>query len=433
MAPLLFAVFGPEAAMAAPSSEALGRSLSLVWALPFVLMLLAIAIFPLACGRWWESNVNKLWVSLFLGAWVFVLYSQRSPHSLVETGAEFASFLILLASLYVVPGGILLTGDLRATPQTNTSFLAAGTVLASLIGTTGASLLLIRPLLQTNRERLHTSHTVIFFIFLVSNIGGALTPLGDPPLFMGYLEGVPFHWTFRLAPEWLAVSCLLLLVYFVWDTVMFTREPMFALERDKLLVTPLRLAGRYNFLLLLGIVLSVVFLRAPIRELALLAIMILSLAITPKELRKANHFTYYPIIEVAVLFFGIFLTMIPALDILKARANELGIRTPWQFFWATGALSSFLDNTPTYLVFLNLARGLSLPDEVAGVSHSILRAISLGAVFMGANTYIGNAPNFLVRSVAEERGVRMPSFFGYMSYSLAILIPLFLVVTLLFF
>ncbi len=427
-------ILSPGAALAAEGFESgsLGHSLSLAWVLPFVLMLLAIAILPLSIRHWWERNLNKFWVSVILGAPVLVYYLQQSPHSLLETGFEFTSFIILLTSLYVISGGILLTGDLRATPQTNTAFLAAGTILASLIGTTGASLLLIRPLLKTNRERLHKTHTVIFFIFLVSNIGGSLTPLGDPPLFMGYLEGVPFHWTFRLAPEWLSVSAFLLLLYFIWDTVKFTREPIAALERDKLLVQPLRLAGGYNFLLLLTIILSVAFLREPAREAVMVAMMALSLWITPRELRKANEFTYDPIIEVAVLFFGIFLTMIPTLDILRARGDELGIREPWEFFWATGSLSSFLDNTPTYLVFLNLARSLSLPNEVAGVSHTVLQAISLGAVFMGANTYIGNAPNFMVKSVAEERGVKMPSFFGYMLYSIGILIPVFMGITLLF-
>jgi Na+/H+ antiporter NhaD/arsenite permease-like protein len=427
--------FFPLAALALenPTAQLPGHSLSLAWVLPFALMLLAIAIFPLTFGRWWESNLNKLWVSLILGAPVFITYSHQSPHSLLETGIEFTSFIILLASLYVVSGGIFLTGDLRATPQTNTSFLAVGTLLASLIGTTGASLLLIRPLLETNNERIHKVHTVIFFIFLVSNIGGTLTPLGDPPLFMGYLEGVPFHWTFRLLPEWLTASGVLLLTYFIWDTVMFTKEPVFALEHDRLLTKPLRLAGAYNFFFLLGILLSVAFLREPLREASLVAITAFSLRVTQQELRKANHFTYHPIIEVGVLFFGIFLTMIPALDILRARGSQLGIGDPWQFFWATGALSSFLDNTPTYLVFLNLARGLPLPNDVAGVSHSVLKAISLGAVFMGANTYIGNAPNFMVRAVAEERGVKMPSFFGYMLYSVGILIPLFIGLTLVFF
>ncbi len=421
------------AGVAEAAEPLLGRTLSPAWVLPFVLMLLAIAILPLSLPRWWESHRHKLWVALLLGAPVFVHYLRRSPQSLATTGLEFVSFLILLSSLYMVSGGIVLRGDLRATPQTNTAFLAVGTVLASFIGTTGASLLMIRPLLQTNRERLRKAHTVVFFIFLVGNIGGLLTPLGDPPLFMGYLEGVPFTWTFRLLPEWFSVSAVLLAIYFVWDTILYTREPIAAIEWDKLEVQPLRLAGASNWLYLLMIVLGVAFLRAPLREGALIVAALLSWWRTPQELRQANEFSYSPIVEVAVLFFGIFLTIIPALDILRARGGELGIRDPWQFFWASGGLSSFLDNTPTYLVFLHLARSLGLPNEVAGVSHAVLRAISLGSVFMGANTYIGNAPNFMVKAVAEGAGVRMPSFFGYMRYSLGILFPVFIGVTLAFF
>jgi Na+/H+ antiporter NhaD/arsenite permease-like protein len=406
--------------------------LSPLWTLPFILMLLAIALFPLVSTVWWSKNLNKLWVSLIVGTPVLIYYLKRDPHSLLETGAEFISFIILLASLYVVAGGILLTGDLRATPQTNTAFLAVGAVLASLIGTTGASLLLIRCLLKTNSERTHTVHTIVFFIFLVSNIGGSLTPLGDPPLFVGYLEGVPFGWTLRLLPEWISMTATLLLIYFVWDTVMMGREPMAALKLDKLQVQPLRLAGSFNFLFLLTIVLSVAFLHPPLREAVMVVALLLSLKITPKELYSAHRFTFYPIVEVTVLFLGIFLTMIPALDVLRARAQGIDLREPWQFFWACGGLSSFLDNTPTYLVFLNLARGLPGPNEVAGVSHALLRAISLGSVFMGANTYIGNAPNFMVRSVAEESGLKMPGFFGYMLYSGLVLIPLFVAVTFIF-
>ncbi|MBI3940302.1 MAG: sodium:proton antiporter [Acidobacteria bacterium] len=410
----------------------MGESPPLLWALPFLLMISAMAVLPQVFPRWWERNLNKFLISLILATPVSIYTLGKDPYVLRETSAEFLSFIVLLASLYVVTGGILLTGDLRATPQTNAAFLAGGALLASLIGTTGASLLMLRPLLQTNQERVHRSHTVIFFIFIVSNIGGCLTPLGDPPLFLGYLEGVPFPWTLRLFPEWLSVLGVLLAVYFAWDTILFRREPIAALERDKLLVEPLRLAGGYNFLLLLAILLSVAFLRAPAREAVLLTAVALCLRLTPAAIRRANRFTYHPIIEVAVLFLGIFLTMGPALDILRHHAHDLGVHQPWQFFWATGGLSSFLDNAPTYLVFLNLARGLSLPNEVAGMSDAVLRAISLGAVFMGANTYIGNAPNLMVRSVAEEGGVKMPSFFGYMGYSLPVLIPTFVGVTLLF-
>jgi Na+/H+ antiporter NhaD/arsenite permease-like protein len=339
----------------------------------------------------------------------------------------------LLAGLYVISGGVLLRGDLRATPLTNTGFLAVGAALASLVGTTGASMLLIRPVLQTNRERTRVRHTVVAFIFIVSNIGGMLTPLGDPPLFLGYLQGVPFAWTFRLWPQWLSMTVVLLAIYYVWDTLHYRREPASALRRDQLEREPLRLFGAMNAVWLLGVVAAVAFLRAPVRELAIAALAGLSLWRTPREIRRANGFTAYPITEVAVLFMGIFVTMIPALEILRSRGGELGVQEPWQFFWATGALSSFLDNAPTYLTFLALAQGLGLANEVVGVPHAVLAAISVGAVAMGANTYIGNAPNFMVKAIAEEAGVRMPSFFGYVVYSAAILLPVFVAVTLVFF
>jgi Na+/H+ antiporter NhaD/arsenite permease-like protein len=408
-------------------------SLPLYTVAPFALMLLAIAILPLALPHWWEPNRNKLLVSGLLGLPVLALYLGRRPHALLETGEEYVSFILLLASLYVISGGIRLTGDLEATPLTNTAFLAVGALLASFLGTTGASMLLIRALLQTNRERTRVRHTVIFFIILVSNIGGLLTPLGDPPLFLGYLRGVPFTWTFRLWLPWLLAVGLLLLVYFVWDSLLHPREPIAAIRRDRSQLEPLRLRGALNLLWLAGVVLAVAFLHQPWRELSMAALLGLSLWATPRALRRANAFTAYPITEVAVLFFGIFLTMMPTLELLRTRGSELGVREPWQFFWATGILSSFLDNAPTYLTFLSLAQGLRLVDEVVGVPHAILAGISIGSVFMGANSYIGNAPNFMVKSIAEETGVRMPSFFGYMLYSTAILVPIYLAFTWLFF
>jgi Na+/H+ antiporter NhaD/arsenite permease-like protein len=401
--------------------------------LPFVFMLLAIAVLPLWIPHWWESNGNKLLVACVLGLPVLVLYVMRRPAALVGMGEEYVSFIILLAALYVVSGGVILRGDLVATPLTNTGFLAVGAVLASVVGTTGASMLLIRPLLQTNRERARVKHTVIFFIFIVSNVGGMLTPLGDPPLFLGYLQGVPFTWTFRLWPPWLLMVGILLLVYFVWDSTQYARERPEAIRRDRARVVPLRAHGGLNALWLASIVLAVAFLREPAREVVMLALMAISLWRTPRDIRRANGFTASPILEVAVLFFGIFLTMIPALELLHTRGHALGVRQPWQFFWAAGALSSFLDNAPTYLAFLALGQGLELPADVVGVPGAILAAISVGAVAMGANTYIGNAPNFMVKSIAEEAGVKMPSFFGYMLYSGLVLVPLFVAVTVLFF
>ncbi|HEY7868720.1 MAG TPA: sodium:proton antiporter, partial [Methylomirabilota bacterium] len=384
---------------------------------PFVLMLLVIAFFPLWLPHWWESNRNKLLVSVALGAPVLVLYLARRPDALVHTAADYVSFIILLAGLYVIAGGILLRGDLEATPLVNTAFLAAGTAVASVVGTTGASMLLIRPLLQTNQERTRVRHTVVFFIFLVSNIGGMLTPLGDPPLFLGYLQGVPFTWTLRLWPQWLVMSVALLGLYYLWDSRHHAHESTAALRRDRTRIEPLRISGGLNALWLAGVVAAVAFLGAPLREGAIVALAAVSLWLTPREVRRANRFTSYPMVEVAVLFLGIFLTMIPALELLHDRGAELRVRAPWQFFWATGTLSSFLDNAPTYLTFLALAQGMGMPAEVVGVPHLILTAISVGAVAMGANTYIGNAPNFMVKAIAEEAGVRMPSFVGYMAYS----------------
>lgn len=400
--------------------------------LPFAAMLLAIAFLPLTLPHWWESNRNKLVISAGLGLPVLLLYLAREPRALVHTAGDYVSFIALLTGLYVIAGGILLRGDLEATPGLNSAFLGTGAVLASLIGTTGASMLLIRALLQTNRERTRVTHTVVFFIFLVSNIGGMLTPLGDPPLFLGYLAGVPFTWTLRLWLPWLTMTLVLLATYFVWDTIQHRRESRTALRRDHARIEPLSIHGGLNGLWLAGVVAAVALLHAPVREVAILGLASISLWQTPREVRRANQFSAYPMVEVAALFLGIFLTMIPALELLHLRGAELGVREPWQFFWAAGVLSSFLDNAPTYLTFLALAQGLGLPGEVVGVPHSILAAISLGSVAMGANSYIGNAPNFMVKTIAEAAGVRMPSFLGYMLYAGAVLLPLFGLVTLLF-
>ena len=406
---------------------------SLVWVAPFASLLLGIAVLPLVAPHFWEANLRKLGVSALLGLPIVLLYLMHDPGALVRTAAEYVSFMVLLGSLYVISGGVLMDGDLRASPAVNTAFLGLGALFASVVGTTGASMLLIRPLLHTNSERRHVTHTVVFFIFLVSNIGGCLTPLGDPPLFLGYLQGVPFAWTFRLAPAWFATISVLLAIYFVWDIRAYARESFTDRRRDQADVKPLRVEGTENLILLGGIVAAAAFLVAPLRELAMIGLAGISLLRTPQALRRANHFSFHPILEVAVVFAGIFATMIPALDLLRTRGGELGVREPWQFFWATGGLSSFLDNAPTYLTFLALGQGQGLAAEVVGVPHRILTAISLGAVFMGANTYIGNGPNFMVRSIAEARGVRMPTFGGYMIYSGTILLPVFLLVTWVFF
>jgi len=406
---------------------------SLIWVAPFACLLLGIAIIPLAAPHFWESNTRKLLVSAVLGVPVLVLYLAHDPEALVHTGRDYLSFMILLGSLFVISGGVFMDGDLEATPLVNTLFLALGAAVASVVGTTGASMLLIRPVLHTNAERRYVVHTVVFFIFLVSNIGGSLTPLGDPPLFLGYLAGVPFTWTIRLAPMWITTTVLLLAIYFIWDTRVHQKEPPERLALDASKIKPLRVVGKENLVLLAGIVAATAFLSAPWREIAMVALAALSWLRTSEHIHHANHFTLHPIIEVAVIFLGIFATMIPALNILRVRGADLGVNHAWEYFWATGALSSFLDNAPTYLTFLALGQGQHLTPEVVGVPHRILEAISVGAVFMGANSYIGNGPNFMVRSIAESRGIKMPSFGGYMLYSGAILIPVFVLVTLVFF
>jgi Na+/H+ antiporter NhaD/arsenite permease-like protein len=404
-----------------------------IWTLPFAALLLALAVLPLVAPHFWESHLRKLGVSIALGLPVLLLYAWQAPHAIAHTASDYVSFMALLASLFVIAGGVRLDGDLEATPTVNTIFLAVGAMLASLVGTTGASMLLIRPLLHSNSERRHVAHTVIFFIFLVSNIGGCLTPLGDPPLFLGYLQGVPFRWTLRLAPAWLFTTLVLLIIYFVWDRRAYAAETPARQRADRAQRARLRLEGWEHLGYLAGVIAAVAGLGSPYREGAMIALAAISYARTPAAISHANRFTFDPIIEVAVVFAGVFATMIPALDLLRAYGAGLGVTQPWQFFWSTGLLSSVLDNAPTYLAFLALAQGQGLTPDVAGVSHGVLAAISLGAVFMGANSYIGNGPNFMVRAIAESRGVRMPSFGGYLIYSGSILIPVFILVTIVFF
>ncbi|MCA9521673.1 MAG: sodium:proton antiporter [Myxococcales bacterium] len=436
-----------------------GRVPTIYEVIPFLLLLLGIALIPLINGHFWESNLNKGLVAGLCSAPILInlLIVNPNPHALLHAGEEFIAFIVLLWSLFTISGGIVLRGNIPATPLTNTIFLAIGAVIANIFGTTGAAMLLIRPVLKTNRERRHKKHTVIFFIFLVANVGGCLTPLGDPPLFLGFLRGVPFEWTLKLWPMWLVKTALVLTIYYVWDTFAHKKESMKNVARDEKDVVPLRLEGSINFLFIAGVVLAIIFgknLKAlihgsgatnyfPYGELVMIAMGLLSMRFTSKKLRKDNDFNFHAIIEVAVLFAGIFIVMIPALDLLRAKGGSLGIKEPWQFFWATGLLSSFLDNAPTYLTFVSLGQGVTQVGDniLALATHPhhmvILKAISVGAVFMGANTYIGNAPNFMVKAIAEtapgESRVTMPSFFGYMAYSFGILVPLDIIITLLFF
>jgi len=395
--------------------------------IPFVVLIFAIAFLPLTHPHFWESHRNKAVVSALLAAPILALLILRDPALLLHTGMEYFSFIVLLGSLFTISGGIFLRGDLRATPVNNTAMLALGAFIANLVGTTGASMLLIRPLLRTNSERLNTGHIPIFFIFLVSNIGGSLTPLGDPPLFLGYLRGVPFFWTLRLFLPWLTAMGLVLAVFLVLDLRAWRRELPAARALDAARIEPLAIDGKRNFLFLAAVV-AAAFQATPLREAIMLAAAVLAYFTTPKENHARNGFHFGPIAEVAILFAGIFVTMVPALILLRTHAPELGITEPWQFFWLTGGLSAFLDNAPTYLTFLSLAQGLGLASEVAGVPARLLTAISLGAVFMGAMTYIGNGPNFMVKAVVEEAGLKMPSFFGFLAYSSVILIPIFLIV-----
>jgi Na+/H+ antiporter NhaD/arsenite permease-like protein len=405
-------------------------ALSPLWVLPFAALLLSIAFLPLLAGHFWHRRYPL--VCLVLALPVIAYFTYVDPQRLTETALDYVSFMILLGALFVVSSGVALEGGISASPLGNTTYLAAGAVLANLIGTTGASMLLIRPLLRANQHRARVSHVFVFFIFVVSNIGGCLTPLGDPPLFLGYLEGVPFTWTMRLWPQWLTTVAIVLAIFFAVDTRVARTEAHAGEGRNRAAPGPLRLDGRHNLLYLAGVV-ACIFLDRPLRELGMLVMSLLSYQTTPERVHDRNEFTLEPIREVAILFAGIFATMIPALVVLEEHGRALGVVEPWQFFWATGLLSSFLDNAPTYLTFLSAGRGLGLPAEVVGVPAHILAAISCGAVFMGANSYIGNGPNFMVKAIVEQHGVEMPSFFGYMAYTAAILIPTFVLVTLLFF
>lgn len=430
------------------------------WAMiPFGIMLLAIAIGPIIAEKWWESNLNKLIVSAVLGVPVAIfMVVQGLNHSLVDTiFFDYLPFIILLLALFVITGGIHLSGDIKAKPIINTLFLAIGFFLASLMGTTGAAMLLIRPVLATNQQRKYKVHTVLFFIALVANCGGLMTPLGDPPLFMLFLRGASFTWFASMWLPWLFTGVVLLLLYFLADTYFYRKEHWTALSADSREQQPLRLTGKLNFLWLAGVVASVAFLNAGtipamgeegaplyikyLREIAMVVLMVASLLTTSKKVRyEDNKYTWAPILEVAALFIGIFTTMAPALIFLKQNAAGLGLDQIWQYYYATGLLSSFLDNTPTAVAFWSMGTGLS-PEImasmdthiVAQIPELLLKAISIGAVFFGSMTYIGNGPNFMVKAIAEENHISMPSFFGYMiKFSLIVLLPVYILVQLIF-
>ncbi|MDR1946169.1 MAG: sodium:proton antiporter [Desulfovibrio sp.] len=480
--PLLFGLFAaclflfPDTARSAgglhEASEHLGEHLGVLWVLPFVCMLLSIAICPLTVPHFWEHNFGK--IAVFWGAAFMLPFAVKFgiPLALYEllhaVFLEYVPFIILLLALFTVAGGIRLKGSLAGSPLVNTGLLAVGTILASWMGTTGAAMLLIRPLLRANSHRRYKVHSVVFFIFLVANIGGALTPLGDPPLFLGFLQGVSFFWTLGNVIVPMIVSSLILLgLYFVLDSILYAKEGRPAAPTGAV-NEKLGVDGVVNFPLLVCIVFLVLLsgmwdpqvefviyevhleLQNVLRDLLLLGTAGLSWKLTAQECRRLNEFTWGPILEVGKLFFGIFISMIPALAILKAgnegalaavigMVSDNGQPNNAMFFWLTGALSSFLDNAPTYLVFFNTAGGLAgvesemIAEHLMGPWAPTLTAISAGAVFMGANSYIGNAPNFMVRSIAEELGVKMPSFFGYMAWSVGILIPVFILLTYIFF
>jgi len=446
----------------------IGASLPLWSILPFVGILLSIAVFPLVAPHFWHRHYPKVslaWALVLAIPFLFAFEGQAWHEILHIYIIDYIPFIILLWGLFTVAGGIIVRGRLAGTPAVNTIFLVIGTAIASWMGTTGAAMLLIRPVLRANANRRHKTHVIVFFIFLVANIGGSLTPLGDPPLFLGFLHGVPFFWTFKLFVPFLFTSVILLVLFFAIDTYLFKKEGGLPADANEGGREPIRVEGLHNLLFLAGIVgavllsgfwkpgnVSILGVHQGIQNFARDGLIILmgflSLVSTSKKLRKDNGFTWEPIREVAYLFAGIFMTIIPALAILKAGTEGPlaflinAVKEPWHYFWVTGTLSSFLDNAPTYLTFFNTQLGqfypgMSEPGAVALLTQEkviFLKAVATGAVFMGANTYIGNAPNFMVRSIAEEAGVDMPSFFGYMvRWSVPVLIPIFVIVTWIFF
>lgn len=419
--------------------------------IPFVVMLLCIAVLPLTkVGEWWEHNIHKLYVSLILGIPVGIWLccngmSHELEHQMIY---DYVPFILLLMSLFVTTGGICIKGDLKATPLTNTVIMAIGFLLASFMGTTGAAMLLIRLLIQTISQRKYKAHTIMFFIAIVANCGGLLTPLGDPPLFLLFQKGAPFGWFMGMWPQWLVAGILLLGIYFIMDSYYYKKEPQENLQADSTERTKVTATGLINIFWLLCVIASTMFINstyipamggheAPfylklLREWVFIAIIILSMVTTKKAAREGNSFSWTPILEVACVFIGIFATMTPALMFLKQ--NPLPVTQPWQFVYCTGALSAFLDNAPTAMVFHATAQTLPVDGvAVAGISEILMKAIAVGAVFFGSLTYIGNGPNFMVKSIAEESGISMPSFFGYMlKFSLIICLPVYIIVQLIF-
>jgi Na+/H+ antiporter NhaD/arsenite permease-like protein len=415
----------------------------LLWTLPFVALLISIAVLPLVHKHWWEKNYPYLAIGLGLIASLCYLAIKHHPEVLLHTAHEYLSFIALIGALYIVAGGIHIGVKGEAKPRVNCIFLFIGAVLANFLGTTGASMVLIRPWIRMNKYRI-TSFHIVFFIFVVSNVGGSLTPIGDPPLFLGYLRGVPFFWILQSVwMEWAVCLAILLGIFYAMDHQNYLRAPKVVRESETA-HEKWRIEGKRN-LFFLWMILGSVFIHDPpfLREAIMTLAAFLSWRFTPKLVHEKNDFNFAPITEVAILFLGIFATMIPALEWLEHHAGDLGIRTPGQFYWSTGLLSSVLDNAPTYLNFLTAASGLLAPGEhspagqvafLIGQHPQYLRAISLGAVFFGAMTYIGNGPNFLVKSIADQSKVRMPSFFGYMlKYSVPILLPVLTLVWWVFF
>jgi Na+/H+ antiporter NhaD/arsenite permease-like protein len=432
---------------------------------PFAGLLLMIAILPLhsRTAHWWESWRNKIVVSVgaaLAGVLLYVIPT-RNVSGLAHTLTEYLAFLALIGSLYIISGGIHIRGAFAGFPYVNTAFLAIGAVLANVLGTTGASMLLIRPFLRANAHRKQKQHQVVFFIFVVSNCGGLLTPLGDPPLFLGFLRGVPFAWTLRFFPHWSLVIGLLLAIFHILDERAFLKEDLATRENlvDEAASSAKRIHidGRRNFVWLAGVLgttLIAGYLLAPLlhrwcgesaslwgslfQAIVLGGLALVSYRTTPRWIHESNNFHFDPVFEVAVLFFGIFGAMLPVLAILEAVGPTLGITKPWQYFWIAGSLSSFLDNAPTYLTFSTLAAstlgfGSSGLHALALKAPNLLAAVGCGSVFMGANTYIGNGPNFMVKAIADHRGIKTPGFFGYMAWSALVLLPVFVIVTIVFF